>query len=89
MSPLRIIILALLGYLFYKLLTAGLKEKNEAHPGRFAAAPPAQDVLVEDPVCKVYIPMGQGLSVVADGQRHYFCSEQCRRAFLQAKEKYR
>ena len=87
MNPIRIIIVAALLYFFFKLLRGNKKEKKDSGPGRFAASPPAQDVLVEDPVCKVYIPMQQGLSLLADGQRHYFCSEQCRQAFIAAKKK--
>ena len=37
--------------------------------------------LVKDPVCGTYIVPGRALTTVAQGTTHYFCSEECRRAF--------
>jgi YHS domain-containing protein len=38
--------------------------------------------MVRDPQCGVFLPRSQALRQVVDGELHYFCSEQCRRAFL-------
>jgi len=44
-------------------------------------APPReiQDEMVEDPVCKVYVPKGRSLVLhLEGGKKEYFCSPACR-----------
>lgn len=38
----------------------------------------ADDLMIKDPECGVYFPQRQGISLKADGQTLYFCSEKCR-----------
>ncbi|QJA06508.1 YHS domain-containing protein [Thermosulfurimonas marina] len=45
---------------------------------------PLSDELVQDPVCGVYCPKSSALSLTREGKTHYFCSEKCRKAFLEA-----
>lgn len=78
MSPLRIVILAILFYLLYRLLTGGKKKS----PSNYRGSLPAQDVLVEDPVCHTYIPKKQAVSVKKDGAEHFFCSNECLDKFI-------
>lgn len=84
MSPVRIVILAVLFYILYRLIFGG-KRKKKARPvpsrgprGKLAS----QDVLVEDPVCHTYIPQKQAVHAVKDGKTYYFCSERCCQTFL-------
>jgi len=79
----RFIVLSLLFYLLYRLLFGGGRKKT-VPPWRDGAGqePPAQDVLVEDPVCHVYIPQGQAVTCRQDGRTYYFCGEKCRSTFL-------
>jgi len=82
---LRIIILALLAYILYKLLLGPRKTiGREDGPGRKAATGPirSEDILVEDPVCHTYIPRGQAIVDKRDGRIYHFCSEKCRDKFL-------
>ena len=79
MNPLRIIILCLLFYLLFRLLV-GSKKKGAAKRGG-GETMPAQDILVEDPVCKVCIPKKQALTLQDDGKIIYFCSPECREKF--------
>ncbi len=81
MSPLRILILAFLFYLLFRLLTGGRKKVE----GRGQAASPVHDVLVEDPVCKVCVPMKQAVVLKEDGETIYFCSVECREKFIDTK----
>jgi YHS domain-containing protein len=39
--------------------------------------------MLKDEVCGTYIPREEALTEVRDGTEHYFCSEECRRKFLQ------
>lgn len=80
MHPLRVVILLLLLYILYRLLTGSRRQPVVERP---AANPPAahHDVLVEDPVCHTYVPKGQAVVLREGGVSRYFCSEHCREAF--------
>ena len=43
---------------------------------------------VKDPVCGMMLPLGEGFSVVYQGQEFRFCSELCKRSFLATPERY-
>ena len=43
---------------------------------------------VKDPVCGMMLPVGEGLSVVSQGQEFRFCSDLCKRTFLATPERY-
>ena len=83
MNPLRIIILVLLFYLLFRLLV-GKKKKGGAESGNREALQP-QDILVEDPICKVCVPKKQALTLQDDDKVIYFCSTECRDKFLATK----
>ncbi len=40
------------------------------------------DVLVQDPVCKTFIPRREALRAEKDGATYFFCSEGCLKRFL-------
>lgn len=81
MNPLRILIIGLLVYLLYRLLTG--PKKRGAKGG--TAVPRPHDVLVEDPICKVCIPMKQAVILKDAGKTTYFCSRECREKFIATK----
>lgn len=80
MGPLRILILAVLFYIGYRLIRANFikssdseEEKDEpTHSGEAIT-----DVLVEDPVCHKLVPKEQAYRLEADDGAHYFCSKEC------------
>jgi len=75
MTPLRLLILAILFYVGWRLFRGSFLKKQ---PGAEADNNlGSQDVLVEDPVCRVLIPKHQALRFRKDGVTYYFCSEQC------------
>ena len=82
---LRWIILIIVGYLIYRFLRGFL-----ASPKPPKRNPPReiQDEMVQDPVCKVYLPKRQAV-VHTDpkGEMHYFCSTQCREKFIKEKKR--
>lgn len=80
---LRIIIIGILFYLFYRLLRGGGKKERAVPPGSGRPEElPAHDVLVRDPVCQIYIPKGQALVLQEKDGPVHFCSETCRQAYL-------
>lgn len=86
MHPLKIVILLVLFYLLYRLYISGRK-KRLAEREREGGPPPAlSDVLIQDPVCGAYVAKGQALVLRhRDGSEQHFCSEKCRRTFLEGK----
>jgi YHS domain-containing protein len=81
MHPIRILILAVLFYILYRLLFGGRKKAAQQRP--VAPEIPVQDTLVEDPVCHTYVPQGQSPSVEQDGKTYYFCSKECLTTFTE------
>ena len=72
-----IIILVLLVILFYMFRRAiqdwGKTDEEKALPGK--------DVMVQDPVCKVYITAGSAVKERVGGQTYFFCSKNCAEKF--------
>ena len=72
-----IIILLLLIILFYMLKRAfqdwGKTDEEKALPGK--------DVMVQDPVCKVYITAGSAVKEKVGGHTYFFCSKDCAKKF--------
>ena len=76
MTPLRLLILAILLYLGWRLLKKSFAQKpTDTKPEDHDTG--LQDVLVEDPVCHVLVPKHQALRLRRDGITYYFCSEHC------------
>jgi len=70
----RILILIFLGYLLYRTVRRYLRpgqtlERHEASE--------AIDEMVQDPVCKTYVPVREAEKRVIDGKVYYFCSKKC------------
>ncbi|MFU8819305.1 MAG: YHS domain-containing protein [Desulfurivibrio sp.] len=87
MHPLKIVILLVLFYLLYRLYISGRKKRLEERE-KGGATPAISDVLVQDPVCGAYVAKGQALVLRhRDGSEHHFCSDKCRRTFLEQKQK--
>lgn len=82
---LKLIILAVVGYVFYRALkswmTPGAEQPLE---GRSQGAVEVDDVLVQDPVCKTYIAQRSAIALKTDGKTRYFCSEACRDRYLES-----
>ena len=81
----RWIILLIAGYFLYRFL-----RKFLATPNLPKRKPPReiQDEMVQDPVCKVYLPKRQALELKDNkGGLLYFCSPQCRESFIKKSKK--
>ena len=82
---LKLIILAVVGYVFYRALKSwmlGSGSQPADLGGREQTA--VDDVLVQDPVCKTYIAQRDSVHLQRDGKDFYFCSEQCRDRFSES-----
>jgi len=81
----RWIILLLVGYLVYRFFRRFLSSPK---PPKKNPPQEIQDEMVQDPVCKVYLPKRQALTLNGpNGKNEYFCSTECREKFIeQAKQ---
>ena len=79
--------LFLILYYVIKGFLKGLKSRKVLKTGSKQAGkqPPITDELVQDPVCGVYCPKRDALSLKRQGKTYYFCSEKCRKEFREKK----
>ena len=85
LSPIRLLILAALGYILYRLLFGKNPARTNGAPPQSGRDQQADDVLVEDPVCHIYIPQQGADSLTVLGTTYYFCSQECRNKFQSEK----
>jgi len=83
LSPLRIIIIAILIYIAYWLITGASKKPKVGRDrqNRPLKEMPISDTLEEDPVCKKLVPRQQAVQYEDQGIKHYFCSKECCKIF--------
>jgi YHS domain-containing protein len=85
-TPLRLVVIGVLLYILYRLLTGPKGNKVSGRKkGSQASGGGVQDVLVEDPVCHTYIPKQQAIQLHHDKKMYYFCSDKCCQTFLKNK----
>ena len=80
---LKLIIWGVLLTVVYRAVKSksGNSDKDDARePGGFSGQ--VDDVMVKDPVCGTYFPIGNGVSLEQDGETLHFCSQDCRRRYL-------
>lgn len=90
MSPIRLVILAILIYIGYLLIKGGTgrkskKEENTSDTEEHENQSSLSDVLVEDPVCKKLVPQQQAIPLQHEGETIYFCSKECCNKFVSEK----
>ncbi len=69
-----IIILVLLIILFFMVRKATREFLGWGKPDPML---PGKDVMVQDPVCKLYVTAGSAVVEKIGGQTYYFCSDEC------------
>jgi YHS domain-containing protein len=79
----RIIILAVVAYVFYRAL------KSWMFPAPDAARSVAgknigkiDDVMIKDPFCEAYFPKRNAVHLNIDGEDFYFCSAECKDQYV-------
>jgi YHS domain-containing protein len=88
MGPFRLIILAILFYIGYRLLVGGRKKEKKTRKENPTAgrAGAVSDVLVEDPICRCLVPKRQAIHLQHQGNMVYFCSEDCCNKFIEKRK---
>ena len=84
MSPQRLVLLALLLYIAWRLIRSLIRDtitqKVQAlaqKKAEQAEDTTVQDTLVEDPICHTLIPKHQAICLRHKGKKYYFCSDSC------------
>lgn len=86
MSPIRLIVLAILLYIGYLLIKGGSgKKKKDESDSELNDPSNVSDVLVEDPVCKKLVPKQQAVTTQYKDETIYFCSKECCSTFVSEK----
>lgn len=65
-------------YLFLRLLLAPRRP-----PRRPANRPQPSGVMVKDETCNTYLPREEAILEKVEGKEYYFCSQECRKKFLE------
>ena len=81
---LRLIILVLFSYIFYRTLKLILlpPSKNEMKVETFpGTGPTPEDEMVKDPYCNTYISKKGAITARMNGETFYFCCKECRESF--------
>lgn len=80
----RIILFCVLVYLFIRLINRLFFAKgSHARPaqGQFTSDRGSVREMVQDPVCKIYVPKKDALMLSRNGTTYYFCCAECLRKF--------
>ena len=82
MHPIRLLILAALFYILFRMLFS----KKKISQTKAKEQEIDNDILVEDPCCHTYIPQGQAIKQKIGGTTHYFCSKKCQQEYTNTSE---
>jgi len=81
----RFIILAIVGYVFYRALKSWMSPAPDAsntvadkNIGKI------DDVMIKDPYCEAYFPKRNAVHLNLDGKDLYFCSADCKNKYIAA-----
>jgi YHS domain-containing protein len=83
----RIALMVLALYVLWRacarlLRSLGMMSQQSDRPGQPRQLHPV-DELVQDPVCKLYVPRREAIVLGGQGGPLYFCSEKCRDHYVQ------
>lgn len=90
MSPLRIVVIAVLLYIAFRLITGGKKNRQpRVDKPEGTDSFPVEDVLMEDPICHSLVPMQQAVKLKHRDTTLYFCSQECCNEFIAQQGEHR
>ena len=79
---LKILFLAIIGYIAYRLFLNDYRKRTENSKLKSRNMAKKTEDLVKDPICGMYVPKENTISVRKGQKFYYFCSYDCRDAFL-------
>jgi uncharacterized protein len=70
----RLIFFGILAYLLYRIVKGVFSPRAKVHRGRPQGI---VDEMVQDPLCKTYVPRRDSIRRVIQGEELFFCSDEC------------
>ena len=81
----RFIILAVVGYVFYRALKSWMFPAPDAsNTVADKSIGKIDDVMIKDPYCEAYFPKRNGVHLNIDGKDLFFCSDRCKEKYIAA-----
>ncbi len=80
----RILVLIAVGYVGFRIFKSWII-KHITMSGITGEPPPKSgmdDILVQDPVCKVFFSKQTGVHLYSNGKDLYFCGDACRQRYI-------
>lgn len=74
----RLILIVILIFIIYRLLKGLFSTDKKI---RRNSSGKVIDEMVQDPMCKTYVPRREAVRAVVRGKEYYFCSERCAAEF--------
>jgi len=84
----RVILIAVIAFLLYRLIRVFLRLPGGANRASFprTRAPEKSEDMVKDPWCGVYVPLSEAKSLIVAGKHVYFCSGECMEKYRKEKK---
>ncbi|MFW6140241.1 MAG: YHS domain-containing protein [Acidobacteriota bacterium] len=83
----KILFYALIAYFIYMVVKFYQSLKKPKRTSQNTSSKPG--IMVKDEVCNTYLPKEDAIKEVYQGKEYYFCSNECRKKFLESKKKAR
>jgi uncharacterized protein len=80
----RFFLYAIFAYVIYVFLRFLFSPQRPSRPRR--SRPQLSGIMVKDEVCNTYLPKDEAILERTDGEDHYFCSQDCRKKFLEQRK---
>jgi len=80
----RFFLYVIVAYVIYTFLRFLLSPRRPLRQDR--SRPQLSGIMVKDEVCNTYLPRDEAILEKTDGEDHYFCSQECRRIFLEQRK---
>ena len=82
----RVIVFIILIYLIFRVVKSMKRSRLERGGSARVIHPRASgEDLIEDPVCRTYIPVSQAYAKEIAGETYYFCGKECCEKFMLSK----
>lgn len=79
----KLLVLLVVGYFCYRAIKNWMMTGPPA-PDKVSTASVGEidDVMIQDPVCGIYVPKGNSVGLQYKGQELFFCSQECKDKFI-------
>jgi YHS domain-containing protein len=80
----RLVFYFFIAYIIYRVLSFFFSPSQPRRSGQ----PPQQrsGIMVKDETCNTYLPQEEAIRERVDGKDYFFCSQECRRKFLEQRK---